>query len=353
MSTPQLNKKDSSVNPVFFPLFEALYEGQSLKQTQSYDIFSDVMRGNIGSCELSALLIALKLKGETSQEIAGAAQAMRDNALAFERPDYDFSDLVGTGGDGHNTINISSAAAVVAASCGIKVAKHGNRSVSSKSGSSDLFAGFGLKLDMSPRIARQCLDEAGICFLAAPVYHTGVKHAMPVRLALKTRTLFNVLGPLANPANPTHGIYGVYDPKLVHIYAQTLLNLGHQNALVVHGSGLDEIALHGPTQAIRVHNNKLTELTISPADFGIQEHPLAAIKGDTPDHNVKAISKVFNGVGEQAHTHAIAINAASLLWLHNSEKSLKTHFNTVMNAISNKLPMNTIEHAARISQGEP
>lgn len=340
------------MNPKFFPLFEALYEGQSLNQAQSYAIFSDVMRGNIGNCELTALLIALKLKGETSQEIAGAAQAMRDNAVAFERPDYNFSDLVGTGGDGHNTINISSAAAVVAASCGIKVAKHGNRSVSSKSGSSDLFAGFGLQLDMSPNLARRCLDEAGLCFLAAPVYHTGVKHAMPVRLALKTRTLFNVLGPLANPANPTHGIYGVYDPKLVPIYAQTLLNLGHQNALVVHGSGLDEIALHGPSQVIHVHKGKLHEFTISPADFGIQEQPLAAIEGDTPEYNVKAIRQVFNGQGEQAHTHAIAMNAASLLWLHSTDKPLKTHFSTVMNAISNKLPMHTIEHAARISRGE-
>lgn len=340
------------MNPEFFPLFESLYAGQSLNQSQSYEIFSEVMRGNIDTCELTALLIALKLKGETSQEIAGAAQAMRDNAVAFERPDYNFSDLVGTGGDGHNTINISSAAAIVAASCGIKVAKHGNRSVSSKSGSSDLFAGFGMKLDMSPSTARQCLDKAGICFLAAPVYHTGVKHAMPVRLALKTRTLFNVLGPLANPANPTHGIYGVYDPKLVPIYAQTLLNLGHKNALVVHGSGLDEIALHGPSQVMHVHNGKVSEFSISPADFGIQEQPLEAIKGDTPQFNVEVITNVFNGEGEQAHTHAIAMNAASLLWLHNTEQSLETHFTTVMDAISNKLPMYTIEHAARISQGE-
>jgi anthranilate phosphoribosyltransferase len=310
------------------------------------------MQGNIDSIELTALLIALKLKGETSAEIAGAASAMRDNAVAFARPDYAFSDLVGTGGDGHNTINISSAAAVVSASCGIKVAKHGNRSVSSKSGSSDLFSGFGLKLDMSPQVARQCLDKAGLCFLAAPVYHTGVKHAMPVRLALKTRTLFNVLGPLANPANPTHGIYGVYTPELLEVYAQTLLNLGHNNALVVHGSGLDEIALHGPTKAIYVNNGKLEHISLSPSDYGISEMPLSAIEGDTPDYNVQAITKVFKGQGETAHTHAIAMNAASLLWLHDTSLSLKTHFNTVMQAISEQKPMHTISHAARISQGD-
>ncbi|MFT6267300.1 MAG: anthranilate phosphoribosyltransferase [Alphaproteobacteria bacterium] len=339
------------MNPAYFDVFEALYQGTSLTQGQAYAIFNDVMRGDIDSTELTALLIALKLKGETSEEIAGAAAAMRNNAVEFSRPEYAFSDLVGTGGDGHNTINISSAASVVAASCGIKVAKHGNRSVSSKSGSSDLFSGFGLKLDMSPAIARKCLDEAGLCFLAAPVYHTGVKYAMPVRLALKTRTLFNVLGPLANPANPTHGIYGVYDPKLVPIYAQTLLALGHNNALVVHGSGLDEIALHGPTQVVHVHNGKLSEFTISPSDFGISEMPLSAIKGDTPQFNVNAIRKVFNGEGETAHSNAIAINAASLLWLNNTLQSFETHYDTVMQSIVLKQPMHTISHAARISQG--
>lgn len=339
------------MNPAYFNVFEALYQGTSLSQSQSYSIFNDVMRGNIDTPELTALLIALKIKGETSEEIAGAAAAMRDNAVEFSRPDYAFSDLVGTGGDGHNTINISSAASVVAASCGIKVAKHGNRSVSSKSGSSDLFSGFGLTIDMSPTTARRCLDEAGLCFLAAPVYHTGVKYAMPVRIALKTRTLFNVLGPLANPAMPTHGIYGVYDPSLVPIYAQTLLTLGHNNALVVHGSGLDEIALHGTTQAIYVHNGKLSEFTISPSDFGINEMPLSAIRGDTPQYNVNAINNVFQGKGETAHTHAIAINAASLLWLNNTQQSFKTHFDTVMQSIAQQQPMHTISHAARISQG--
>ena len=339
------------MNTDYFAIFEALYTGTSLSQSQSYAIFNDVMRGKISETELTALLIALKLKGETSEEIAGAAAAMRDNAVPFSRPNYAFSDLVGTGGDGHNTINISSAAAVVAASCGIKVAKHGNRSVSSKSGSSDLFAGFGVKLDMSPTTARKCLDDAGLCFLAAPVYHTGIKHAMPVRLALKTRTLFNILGPLANPAKPTHGIYGVFDAKLVPIYAQTLRDLGHNNALVVHGSGLDEIALHGPTNAIHVHEGQLTEFTLSPSDFGINELPLSAVEGDTPQHNVQAIKKVFIGEGETAHTHAIALNAATLLWLHNPQASLDTHFTTVMTSISEQKPMHTISHAARISQG--
>ncbi len=330
---------------------ETLYSRNNLSQKQSYDLFSHVLSGQLESAQITALLIALKIKGETTDEIAGAAAAMRDRAQPFERPEYAFSDLVGTGGDGHNTINISSAASIVAASCGIKVAKHGNRSVSSKSGSSDLFSGLGLNINMSADTARQCLDSANICFLAAPIYHLGMKHVMPIRLSLKTRTLFNILGPLANPAKPTHGIYGVYQEDLLPVYANTLLNLGHNNALVVHGSGLDEIALHDSTSAIYVHNGKLEPITIHPTDFGISEQPLTAIQGDTPEYNVKAISKVFQGSGELAHTHAIAINAATLLFLHDNSTSLSSHFDTVMNSISDSSPMRTIEHAAQISQG--
>ena len=340
----------------FFPIFEKLYQGEDLDQATSNAIFNDVMQGKLNDNELGALLIALKIKGETSQEIAGAAAAMRDNAVSFPRPNYAFSDLVGTGGDGHNTINISSAASVVAASCGIKVAKHGNRSVSSNSGSSDLFAGLGINLDMSPQTARKCLDEANLSYLAAPFYHTGVKLAMPVRTALKTRTLFNILGPLANPANPTHGIFGVYKPELVELYAKALHNLGHQNALVVHGSGLDEIALHDSTQAIHVHKGALNAIKFKPSDFGIEPAPLSAIKGDSPEYNVKVIKDVFNGVGEQAHTHAIAMNAATLLWMHEQDcakpMSLKACFEQVLRSISEGKPMQTIELAAKISQGQ-
>lgn len=332
-------------------MLELLYARKGLSFEQSHQLFNLVMQGELDNTTISALLIALKMKGESSQEIAGAASAMRENALAFERPDYAFSDLVGTGGDGHNTINISSAAAVVAASCGIKVAKHGNRSVSSKSGSSDLFAGFGMKLDMSPTIARKCLNDANLCFLAAPTYHLGMKYVMPVRVTLKTRTVFNVLGPLANPANPTHGIYGVYTPELLDVYADTLLQMGHQNALVVHGSGLDEIALHGPTQGRYVQGGKITSINITPADFGLAESPLSAIEGGEPSFNVAAIQKVFAGKGDSAHVNAIAMNAAALLWLHEPEKSFAAHASIALDAIAKALPLDTITKAARLSQG--
>lgn len=331
-------------------LLEKLYLQESLTFVEAQWAFNNVMRGEVSEIELSALLVALKIKTETSDEIAGAASAMVNNAKPFPRPDYDFSDIVGTGGDGHNTINVSSAAAVVAASCGIKVAKHGNRSVSSKSGSSDLFAAFGLALDMSPETARKCLDEANLCFLAAPSYHSGVRHAMPVRLGLKTRTLFNILGPLANPAKPSHSVLGVYTPSLLEAYAQTLVKLGHQHAYVVHGSGLDELALHGESQIVEVNQGIVTHSQVSPADFGLSSYPLHAIEGGEPEQNRGLIADVFNGNGAVAHTAAIAMNAAALIRLNGLASTYAQACDMAMAAIEAGKPMQTIEAAARISQ---
>ncbi len=345
----QVNTAELSQSDVL-NLLEKLYAQQSLSFIEADAVFNKVMRGEVSEIVLSALLIALKIKTESTDEIAGAASAMVNNAKFFPRPDYAFSDIVGTGGDGHNTINISSAAAVVAASCGVKVAKHGNRSVSSKSGSSDLFAAFGLRLDMDPDTARTCLDEANLCFLAAPAYHSGVKYAMPVRLALKTRTLFNILGPLANPAKPTHSMLGVYTPKLLDTYAQTLVKLGHNNAYVIHGSGLDELALHGSSQIVEVNNGVISQSEVSPADFGLTHYPLQAIEGGEPEQNRALIANVFNGEGKPAHTAAIAMNAAALMKLNNVADSYSEACDMAMASISSGAPMRTIEKAAVLSQ---
>jgi anthranilate phosphoribosyltransferase len=330
---------------------EKLYALQPLSFVEAQAVFDRVMRGDASEIELSALLVALKIKTETADEIAGAAAAMVSNAKDFPRPDYNFSDIVGTGGDGHNTINVSSAAAVVAASCGVKVAKHGNRSVSSKSGSSDLFAAFGLALDMSPDTARYCLDEANLCFLAAPSYHPGVRFAMPVRLSLKTRTLFNILGPLANPSRPTHSVLGVYTPDLLDIYAQTLVTLGHKRAYVVHGDGLDELALHGNSQIVEVNHGAITKSVVSPTDFGLSHYPLKAIEGGEPEKNRALIADVFNGSGTPAHTAAVAMNAAALIKLNDLAASYTEACDMAMASIDAGKPMQTIEHAARLSQG--
>ncbi len=332
-------------------LLNKVYQKQDLDQRECQAFFTMVMRGELDDIMLSSMLTALKMKGETPEEIAGAAGAMIENAQAFPRPDYSFADIVGTGGNGHNTINISSASAIVAASCGLAVAKHGNRSVSSKSGSADLFREFGLKLDMSPETARNCLDLSQLCFLFAPVYHAGVKHAMNVRTTLKTRTLFNLLGPLANPAKPSHIMIGVYSPDLISPYAETLQLLGYQNALVVHGDGLDEIALHGSSKVAEIHGDRISYYQLEAADFGLQPAPIEAIRGGDPGHNKTVIEAVLTGRGAEAHQAAVAANTGALLKLTGKAPDFAQGAQMALDAMANGSPLQTIKHCAQVSQG--
>ena len=331
-------------------ILEQLYQGQDLQQADVTEVFSQVVTGQVDDIVLSSLLTALKIKGEQPQEIAGAAAALIANAAPFPTPDYEFADIVGTGGDGHNTINISSASAIVAASCELKVAKHGNRSVSSKSGSADLFKAFGLELTMSADTARKCLDRSNLCFLFAPNYHSGIRHAMPVRTTLKTRTLFNLLGPLVNPARPSHIIIGVYAPELLMPFAKTLQLLGYQKALVVHGSGLDEFALHGDTQVIEVNGSDVQEYSLSPTDFGLENYPLDAIKGGEPEENKALIEAVLIGKGQAAHQAAVAMNTGALLKLCGKTATYADGANMAIDAMQKQLPLVTIKQSADISQ---
>ena len=327
-----------------------LFEGKHLSQADAFGVFNEVLHGNVEPVTLSALLTALKLNGESPDEIAGAASAMVANALPFPTPDYPFADIVGTGGDGHNTINISSAAAIVASACGLKVAKHGNKSVSSKSGSADLFAACGLNLTMSPETARKCLDETGLCFLFAPVYHTGMKHVMPVRTQLKTRTLFNILGPLANPASPTHSLLGVYSPSLLNVYAETLMLLGQHRAMIVHGDGLDELALHGQSTIVDLEHGDIRTYTVNAADFGLPSYPISAIEGGEPEYNKSLILDALNGQGPEAHRAAIAMNCSALLVLTGIAADFKQGTEQAMAAMSAGKPIDVIQHAAKVSQ---
>ncbi|MGF1726557.1 anthranilate phosphoribosyltransferase [Photobacterium nomapromontoriensis] len=303
------------MNATIATLTNKLYAQESLSQAESQILFDAIIKGEVEPIVLSAVLTALKIKGEIPAEIAGAAKALLANATPFPRPDYDFADIVGTGGDGANTINISTTAAFVAAACGVKVAKHGNRGVSSKSGSSDLLDAFGINLAMAPETARKALDELGVCFLFAPEYHGGVRHAMPVRQTLKTRTIFNLLGPLINPARPNIELMGVYDKSLVRPIAETMANMGMKRAAVVHGSGLDEVAIHGETTVAEIINGEIKEYTLTPADFGLDTYPLEAIKGGEPEENRAIITNILTGKGTEAQVGAVAINVALLLRL--------------------------------------
>lgn len=300
-------------------IINKLYEQQGLTQAESQQLFDQIIRGEMDPVLMAAVLTALKIKGETPDEIAGAAKALLANANPFPRPDYDFADIVDAIGDGSNTINISTTAAFVAAACGVKVAKHGNRGVSSKSGSSDLLSSFGINLAMSAQDSRQALDDLGVAFLFAPQYHGGVRHAMPVRQTMKTRTIFNILGPLINPARPNIELMGVYSKDLVRPIAQTMLQMGLKRAAVVHGSGLDEVAIHGETQVAEIRQGELIEYTLTPEDFGVSRYPLDAIRGGEPEENRAIITQILTGNGTAAQMAAVAVNVALLLRLFGQE----------------------------------
>lgn len=296
-----------------------LYAQDALTQAESQDLFDYIIRGECEQPLMAAALTALKIKGETPDEIVGAVRALLANANPFPRPDYDFADIVGTGGDGANTINISTTSAFVAAACGVKVAKHGNRGVSSKSGSSDVLDAFGINMTMSAEQSRQALDDLGVAFLFAPQYHGGFRHAMPVRQSLKTRTIFNILGPLINPARPNIELMGVYSQDLVRPIAETMVQMGLKRAAVVHGSGLDEVAIHGVTHVAEIKDGEITEYTLTPQDFGLETYPLEAIKGGEPQENRAIIENILTGKGTPAQVAAVAVNVALLLRLFGFE----------------------------------
>lgn len=300
-------------------IIDKLYAQVSLTQNESHELFDHIIRGEVDPILMGAALTALKIKGETPQEIAGAANALLANAKAFPRPEYDFADIVGTGGDGSNTMNISTTSAFVAAACGVKVAKHGNRGVSSKSGSSDLLDAFGINLAMEPQATREALDDLGVAFLFAPQYHGGVRHAMPVRQTLKTRTIFNILGPLINPARPNIQLMGVYSKELVRPIAETMLQMGLKRAAVVFGSGLDEVAIHGATTVAEIHNGTIKEYELTPEDFGLATYSLDEIKGGDPQQNREIATNVLTGKSTPAQAAAVAANVALLLRLFGQE----------------------------------
>jgi len=330
---------------------EQLITGQSLSYADAKALFDEIMQGNMSEIELTALLISLKIKGEVSDEIAGAAASMRENAVAFTPSSTQLADSCGTGGDGSNTINISTTAAIVAAAAGINMVKHGNRSVSSNSGSADLLKALGINIDMSPEQAAKCLEQTNFTFLFAPHYHSGVRHAMGVRTALKTRTIFNILGPLANPAAPDVQLLGVYNEALCMPMAQTLKTLGTKRAMIVHGSGTDEIALHGPTTVVELNNGELTQYTLNPSDFDLANYSLEQLAGEGPQYNANASLEILQGKGTDAHNAAIVVNVAALLYLTGKAETLKEGAKQVQTLLSSGQAMNTLNAIIEVSNG--
>jgi anthranilate phosphoribosyltransferase len=270
---------------------------KNLSITQASDVFNEIMTGGATDAQIAAFIVALRMKGETPEEITGAAMVMREKAthVVPDDPRY-VVDTCGTGGDGAHTFNISTAAAFVAAGAGARVAKHGNRSVSSKCGSADVLEALGVNISIDPAAMKQCLDDVGICFLFAPSLHKAMKYAIGPRKEIGIRTIFNILGPLTNPSFAKAQVLGVFSPYLTNAMAAVLNNMGSTRAFVVHGADhLDEITISAETHVAEVSNGTVRSYTIKPEDFGLTRSPLSSIIGGTAQENAAIIRSVLGG----------------------------------------------------------
>ena len=293
---------------------QRLVDGGDLAETEAGAVMGEIMSGAATHAQVAAFLTALRMKGETADELVGFARVMRERAApVWDGPPPDVLDTCGTGGDRSGTFNISTAAAFVAAGAGATVAKHGNRSVSSRSGSADVLEALGVDIQMPVERLRRALSEIGIGFLFAQAFHKSMKHVAPVRTEIKLRTVFNILGPLANPAAACYQVVGVNSPSILERMAAALGRLGVRHAFVVHGAGgLDEISLSGPTDILEVRSDRIRRFSVEPADFGVAPSPLDAIRGGGPDENAAIVREVLAG-GTGPHRDAVLINAAAAI----------------------------------------
>ena len=296
--------------------------GASLSREEAAAAFDSMMSGEATPSQMGGLLMALRVRGETVDEITGAVSAMRAKMLRVDAP-IDAIDIVGTGGDGSGSVNVSTCAAFIVSGVGIPVAKHGNRALSSRSGAADVLMALGVKIDLRPDQVGRCIKEAGIGFMFAPAHHPSMKNVGPTRVELATRTIFNLLGPLTNPAGVRRQMVGVFSRQWVQPLAQVLKNLGSEAAWVVHGSdGLDEITLTGPTFVTALENGQVRSFEISPDDAGLPHAHGEALKGGDADANAVALQSVLDGK-PSAFRDVALFNAAAALVVAGKVKSLK------------------------------
>ncbi|MDR7446799.1 MAG: anthranilate phosphoribosyltransferase [Armatimonadota bacterium] len=289
-----------------------IVDGASLTAEEAAAVMGEIMDGQATPAQIGALITALRMKGETPEEIAGFAVAMRQRAHRIEPQVPTFVDVVGTGGDRSGTFNISTVAAFVVAGAGVPVAKHNNRAVSSRCGSADLLEALGVPADVEPERARRAIEEVGIGFLFAPRFHPAMRHAAGPRREVGIRTVFNVLGPLTNPAGARHQVVGVYHASLVEPVARVLQQLGTRHAFVVHGDGMDELAPSGPSYVAEVREGQVRTFELQPEDAGLPRHPAQAVRGGEASQNARLALSVLRGE-PGAHRDVVLLNAAAAL----------------------------------------
>lgn len=313
------------MSEAFKPLLALLADGATLSDADADLFFAACLRGETTPAQIGAAVTAMRMRGETVGEIAACARALRAEALTLDHP-YEVIDTCGTGGDGAHTLNISTAAALVVAGAGVKVAKHGNRALSSKSGSSDVLAALRVNIAATPEQSRRALDDAGVCFLFAPAHHRAMAHVTPVRVELGFRTVFNLLGPLSNPAGAKRQVLGVYSPRLLEPLARVLGMLGAERAWTVHGDGLDEMTVSGPTQVVEwradAHGGGLRLFTITPEAVGLPRSPVEALRGGSPEENAAALLALLDG-RTGPYRDVVLLNAAAALLIADAVETLR------------------------------
>lgn len=324
-----------------------LANGDTLSREETKAAFNVIMAGEATNAQIGAILMAMRVRGETEEEFAGAIDAMRAFMLPVDAP-ADAIDIVGTGGDAKGSYNISTCTALVVAATGIKVAKHGNRSLSSKSGASDVLTALGVNIELSPGQITDCIEEAGIGFMFAPAHHSAVRHVGPARVELATRTIFNLLGPMCNPAGVKRQLLGVFAPQWVLTAAKVLNKLGSEKVWVVYGDGFDEVTITGTTQVAALENGKVDTFEINPSDFGFKTATQDEIAGGDAKENAKALRKVLDGEAS-AYRNMVLMNAAASLMVADKVSDLKEGAALAANAIDNGLAAKTLEKLISVS----
>ncbi|WP_370163016.1 anthranilate phosphoribosyltransferase [Limimaricola soesokkakensis] len=331
------------------PLIAAALAGP-LSREEAESAFGILFDGDATPAQMAAFLVTLRMRGETVAEIAAAAHVMRTRCLKVAAPEGAI-DIVGTGGDGKNTLNISTATAFVVAGAGVPVAKHGNRNLSSKSGTADALGQMGVQVMVGSEVVERALREAGIGFMMAPMHHPAMKHVGPVRAEIGIRTLFNILGPLTNPAGVKRQLTGAYDPALIAPMAEVLGRLGSERAWLVHGGdGTDELSICGPSAVAALENGRVERFEISPSDAGLPEHPFEAIIGGTPEENGRALAALLDGA-PGAYRDAVRLNAAAALLVAGRVEDLRAGADLAAQSIDSGAARRAIERLAAITSG--
>lgn len=304
------------------PYIKKVMQQKDLTLAEAEEAMNIIMTGQATPAQVGGYLVALRMKGESVSEIAGSARAMRDNAsqVHLHRNGTPLLDTAGTGGDGAHTFNISTTAAFVIAGAGYKVAKHGNRAASSRSGSADVLEAMGVNLDLTPQQVGDCIEKVGIGFLFAPKFHPAMRHAIGPRRELAVRTIFNVLGPLTNPAGATHQLIGVFDAALTEPMARVLGELGGTAAFVVHGyDGLDELTTSGPNRVSHLHDGQVNTYELDPADYGFARGHIETLRGGDPQENAIITRSILTGEDDSPRRDVVLLNATAALTTHTGD----------------------------------